>query len=137
MPELVPLSVLGLDVPEPQGGWVAELAGRGVEIVLDDVGREAVTRETARTLLAEHRERQEEAARHRAAIEERLIAADAARRAALPPGIPAGAVPTAMSAAELMMAADPMQGPRRESVLEHALANPDGALIYHPVGGES
>jgi hypothetical protein len=70
-------------------------------------------------------------------IEERLVEADAARRAALPKGIPASGVPTGMTAAELMMAAGPMdQGPRRESVLQHALSNPDGGLIYHPIRDE-
>jgi hypothetical protein len=88
-------------------------------------------------LFTEHREQQEAADRRRAEIEQRAVEADKAFRASLPAGIPAGAVPTGVSAAELMMLSDPMdQGSRRESVLEHALANPDGAIIYRPIRDE-
>src|SRR5829696_7710579 len=119
--ELVPLSVIALDLPAPAVGWAAELAGRGVEVVRDDLGRPSITRAAARDLFAEHREQQEAIARRRAEIEQRVIAADEARRAALPRGIPVHAVPEGMSAAQLMMAADPMgDRSRRESVLEHA-----------------
>jgi hypothetical protein len=55
----------------------------------------------------------------------------------LPAGIPANAVPTGMSAAELMMASDPFPASRRQSVLEHALEHPSGATVFTPVGGES
>jgi hypothetical protein len=53
--ELVPLSVLELDLPAPGDGWAAHLAHRGVEIVLDDIGRAAVARSDARMLFAERR----------------------------------------------------------------------------------
>jgi hypothetical protein len=66
-----------------------------------------------------------------------VVAADEARRAALPKGIPVDAVPTGMSAAELMMAADPLVGARRQSVLEHSLEHPAGALIYHSIEGSA
>jgi hypothetical protein len=136
--ELIPLSVLGLDLPEPVGGWAAELAGRGVAVVLDDLGRPSITRAAARAIFAEHRAQQEAAARHREEVERRVIAADAARRAALPKGIPANSVPTGVSAAELLMLSDPMdQESRRESVLEHALANRDGAILYRPIRDEA
>jgi hypothetical protein len=95
----------------------------------DWAGRPCITWSVAAELLESLRA---EAARRREEIEERLIAADAARRASLPAGIPAGMVPEGMSAGLLMMAADPMQGPRRESVLEHALSNRGGA-VYHPL----
>jgi hypothetical protein len=71
-----------------------------------------------------------------AEIEERLVEADEARRAAIPRGIPVTEVPEGMTAAMLLMAADPMSGPRRESMVVHALSNPAGALVYHPIGGE-
>jgi hypothetical protein len=64
-----------------------------------------------------------------------VIAADEARRAALPKGVPAGMVPEGMTAGLLMMAADPMQGSRRESVVADALKN-DGRLIYRPIRDE-
>jgi hypothetical protein len=135
--EPVPLTELARDLPEPGGGWAAELERRGVAVVTDDLGRPAISRDAARDLFAERREQEATAACAREELERRVVAADEARRAALPKGIPVGMVPEGMTGAMLMMAADPMQGSRRESVLEHALANPDGALIYHPVGGES
>jgi hypothetical protein len=131
------LAELERDLPEPAVGWVAELASRGVVIIEDDIGRAAVTRSVARSLFAEARENEARAARRREEIEQRLIAADEARRAAMPKGIPAAAVPTGMSAAELLMVSDPFPAERRQSVLEHALEHPSGATVYRPVGGES
>jgi len=72
-----------------------------------------------------------------AEIEERLVAADAARRALIPRGVPANLVPTGMSAAELLMASDPFPAKRRQSVLEHSLEHPAGALVYTPVNEEA
>jgi hypothetical protein len=122
------------DLPAPAAGWAAELDRRGVAVVADDLGRAAIDRATARAIYAEARSQQEAAARRRAEIEQRVIAADEARRAALPKGIPVGAVPEGMSAGQLMMLSDPeRQGSRRQSVLEHALQHPSGALVYHPL----
>lgn len=99
----------------------------------DWAGRPTCTWSAAAELLASLRAEQ---ARVVAEIEEQLVAADELRRAALPRGIPVGQVPTGMSAAEMLMASDPMdQGRRRESVLEHALAHRDGA-VYHPIRNE-
>src|SRR5512132_4054269 len=105
--EPVPLSELERDLPAPAAGWAAELDRRGVAVVTDDLGRAAVDRATARALFAEHRENEARKARRREEIEQRVIAADEARRAALPKGIPVNAVPTGVSAAELMMLSDP------------------------------
>jgi hypothetical protein len=135
--QVVPLSELERDLVAPAGGWVAELEGRGVEIIQDDLGRAAITRAAARLLFTERRAQEEAAARHRVEVERRVIEADKAFRASLPAGIRSDAVPAGVSAAELMMLSDPMQGSRRESVLEHALANPDGAIIYRPIRDEA
>jgi anti-sigma factor RsiW len=70
-------------------------------------------------------------------IEAQLVAADAARRALLPAGIPAAAIPEGMTGGLLMMAADPMRGSRRQSVLEHALEHPAGAIVYTPIGEDA
>jgi hypothetical protein len=134
--EPVPLSELERGLPAPARGWAVELAGRGVEIVEDDLGRAAISRTAARDLFAEHRSQQEAAARRREEIEQRVIAADEARRAAMPRGIPAGMVPEGMTGAELLMAADPMRRPHRESVLEHALSN-GGQPVYHPLNEQA
>jgi ParB-like chromosome segregation protein Spo0J len=137
MTEPVPLSELERDLPAPPDGWAAELAARGVEIVLDDLGRRSISRADAAALFTAHRSQQEAAARRRVELEEQLVAADEARRRALPRGVPAGAVPEGLSAAQLMMLSDPMDpGSRRESVLEHSLANPGGGLIFHPIRDE-
>jgi hypothetical protein len=126
--ELVPTSVLALDVPEPVGGWPG--------VVEDDLGRPAISRDAARDLLSERREQEEAAARAQAAVEQRLVAADAARRAALPKGIPVSSEVPGMSAAMLMMAADPIPGQRRQGVLADMLDNPNGGLIFHPIQPE-
>jgi hypothetical protein len=42
-------------LPEPAGGWVAYLAGRGIEVITDDIGRDAISRDDARLLIAERR----------------------------------------------------------------------------------
>jgi hypothetical protein len=137
MGEPVPLSELERDLPAPAAGWAAELAGRGVAVVLDDLGRAALDRATARALFAEYRESEARKARVRAEIERRAVEADQRFRASLPAGIPAGAVPEGISAGQLMMLSDPMPGPRRQSVLEHALQHPAGAIVYTPINEDA
>jgi len=61
MNELVPLSILALDLEPPAGGWHAYLAGRGVAVVRDSIGREAIHAEHARELFTEKREAAERA----------------------------------------------------------------------------
>jgi hypothetical protein len=97
----------------------------------DWAGRPTCTWSAAAELLASLRAEQ---ARVVAEAEERLVAADAARRAALPRGIPVDAVPAGVSAGMLMMLSDPMPGSRRQSVLEHALEHPAGAIVFTPIG---
>jgi hypothetical protein len=134
--EPVPLSTIALDLPAPLDGWPVELERRGVVVFEDDLGRPAVERAVARALFTEHRANEARVARAREEHERQLVAADEARRAAIPKGIPVSAEVPGLSAALLMMAADPMdQGSRRESVLEHALSNPAGAIVYRTVEG--
>jgi hypothetical protein len=125
------------DLPAPAVGWAAELDRRGIEIVQDDLGRAAVDRVTARALFAERREQEEATARRRAEIEQRAIEADQRFRASLPAGVPAGAVPEGISAGQLMMLSDPMPGARRQSVLEHSLENPAGAVIFTAINEDA
>jgi hypothetical protein len=56
--ELIPISHLSLDLSEPISGWPGMFAERGVEIVLDDLGRPSVPRQVLGELLAERRERE-------------------------------------------------------------------------------
>jgi hypothetical protein len=98
----------------------------------DWAGRPCITWSVATELLDSLRA---EVARRRAEIEERLVAADAARRAQIPRGVPLSAVPAGVSPGEWLMRSDPQaQGARRRSVLEDALAG--SRTTYHPIGGD-
>ena len=135
--QLVLLVELERDLGERPLGWVAELDRLGVEVIEDDLGRQAISRSSARVIYSEHRSQQEAVARRRAEVERRAVEADQQFRASLPPGVPVGAVPEGYSAGLAMMLADPeRQRSRRQSVLEHALEHPGGATVYTPVGGE-
>jgi alkylhydroperoxidase family enzyme len=135
--QVVPLSELERDLGAPPHGWTAELADRGVAVFKDDLGRLAVDRSSARAIYAQHREQQEAAAAKRLELERRAVEADRAFRASLPPGLSAEQVPEGISAGMLLMLSDPeRQGSRRQSVLEHALAN-GGSAVYHPINEDA
>lgn len=135
---LIPISVVALDLPAPATGWPAWLADRHITVIRDDVGMKCISRGDARQLFADHLEDEARANRLRAEVERQAIEQDQQFRAQIAAGIPVDAVPVGMTAAELMMASDPMgEGSRRESVLEHALAHQDGAIVYHPIGDAS
>jgi hypothetical protein len=134
----VPLSVLELDLGQaPVGGWAAYLADRGVELVLDDIGRLAVARQDARALLAEKREDEQRRREAVARQEQRLIDADEARRATIWKGMPADQIPDGVTAVQLWQQEEHERRPRRTSPLEEALAGE--TLTFHPYGpdGES
>jgi hypothetical protein len=103
-------------------------------VVLDDLGRRCVTRDRARGLFAERAEaerRQREAQqRHEDELAEQ--AANNRPRG----GVPADQIPDGVSPAAAMLQAALDAEPRRRSVLEEALANRDGAIVYHPVDRE-
>lgn len=130
--EPVPLSVIALDLPAPPAGWAFELERRGIPIVLDDIGRRCISRPDAAMLLGEHRENEARMVRHREELERLAIAADEEFRSQLWGGLSADRLPIDVSPAAAMFAADRELTPRRESVLQHALAHRDGA-VYHPV----
>jgi hypothetical protein len=127
---LVPLSVLSLDLPEPSvGGWPLELARRGIEIVVDDIGRDSISRADAKQLILQKRE---DEARKRAFLaqqEQEAVEADRAWRAALPKGTPwwefDGVTP-----AEAWAAAELAAAPRRRSLLEESLDGEE-SMVYH------
>src|SRR5215218_4370555 len=119
--DLLPLSLLSLEMAAPDD-WRAHLEARGVAVVVDDVGRLAVSRGDARALLAEYRDmvarEQEAAAGRREAVEREAEERDRRWRAQLWRGLPAEQVPegVAPAAAMLQMAAD--ERPKRTSVLQ-------------------
>jgi hypothetical protein len=131
--QLVPLSVLALDMTPPSE-WDALLAERAIPLLVDDLGRDAVSRDHARMLITEHRVQQEASeARRRAVREEqerKAIEADRAFRAALPKGLPWYATPDGVSPAEAWRAAELAAQPRRAGVLEEALSGE--SMTYHP-----
>jgi hypothetical protein len=97
---LIPLTHLSLDVSEPVVvGWEQLFAERGVEIVLDDIGRPSVPRQVLGELLAERREREA-----RLEDQRRRDAEHADKQVPVMAGVPAleGASPF-----ESMAAADP------------------------------
>jgi len=117
--ELIPISHLSLDLSEPIVGWAAALSERGIELLEDDIGRKAISREDARTLMAERRER-----------EARVLEDQRRRRAEradlkLPTGVPAidGSPYEAMVAAGGMVLPSEEFGRRpRPNFLEEELA---------------
>ena len=134
---LLPISILGLDLPAPAAGWPAELERRQITVIVDELGRPSISWGDARQLFADHLENEARRNRHRLQMEQQAVEADQRRLASLPRGVPAGAVPDGMSAGLLMMASDPIPGePRRRSLLEESLDN-SGTLTYHPIQDES
>ena len=108
----------------------AELVGKGIEILLDDLGRRCVSRDTARQLFAERAaDEQRRVEQLRRQQEDELV-----NRPAVSRGVPAVA---GLSAWESMMLAAGEEPKRRRSVIEHALANTGGVMEYHPIRDES
>ena len=130
--DLIPLSVLALDLEPPAGGWVAYLTNRGIAVMADDIGRTAVSRGAARGLILE--KQQGEARRREVAErnERNAIEADQQFRARLWRGEPWYEAPMGVSPAQAWHAAEKDGQPKRTSVLEEALSN-SGGLVYHPL----
>jgi hypothetical protein len=128
--ELIPLSVLALDLPAP-AEWSAFLADRGIEIVLDDLGRSAVTKADARQLFTEQREPEVRRREKAAELERQAIEADQLQRAQIWKGLPWHMIPDGVSPAQAMVAAEKDAKPRRRSVLQDALSNL--GTVFHPI----
>ena len=121
----VPLSVLALDLPAPAGSWPVYLQGRNIPVVVDDIGRDAISRSDARQLFTEHRENLVRAREVAARREQRAIDEDQRFRAQLYSGQPWWMTPDGVSPAQAWAQADKDAQPRRRSVLEDALSNRD------------
>jgi hypothetical protein len=127
----IPLSVLSLDVDPPTTGWEPFLTVRNIAVVIDDIGRKAVSRDDARRLITEKHENERRAQEVAKQNEQRLIEADRVRRASIWGGIPADHLPVGVSAASAMFAADRDARPRRLTPLQEALSS--DTLTYHPI----
>jgi hypothetical protein len=138
--ELIPLSVLALDLPAP-AEWSAYLADRVVQIVLDDLRGASISRTDARRLFTERREA-EARSREMTAELERAIEQDWRFRAQLGHGVPASAIPHGMTYGQAVASAgvDGQAYRPRASVVKDLLSN-DGSLTFHslatPDGDES
>jgi hypothetical protein len=109
-------------------------AGRMRGVRRDWSGRPCITWSTAAELLSSLKA---ERMRVLAVQEERVVAAAQAHLAAVPKGVPLADMVAGVSPAEMLFMSDPMPTRRRQSVLEHSLEHPTGALVYTPVNGES
>jgi hypothetical protein len=67
--DLIPLSALALDLPEPQQGWRVFLQSRGIQAHRDDVGRRSISKADAHALLSAQAEVEAEVARKRTEAE--------------------------------------------------------------------
>jgi hypothetical protein len=132
--DLIPLSVLALDLPEPATGWEPFLTVRNIAVVVDDVGRDSITRADARTLIAEKHENERRAQEVAARNEQRMIEADRLRFARLGRGIPAGMIPEGMTGAAAMLLAEHESRPPsvREQLLEAELGGSSNSMVYQP-----
>jgi hypothetical protein len=131
--DLIPLSVLSLDLQPPQEGWTVYLEGRGIAVVTDDIGRLAVARSDARQLFAEKREAEAKARAHAVEVKLQMIEADRLRRAQLGTGISAAAL-NGMSYGEAVQEAELNSRPYspRASVVEDLLGG-GGGMVFHPI----
>lgn len=129
---LIPLSVLELDLAAPPLGWNVYLAGRGIAVVDDDIGRPAVARADARMLIAEQREAEARGREKAAELERQAIEADQLRQAQIWKGVAADRIPDGLDPATAMLAAAQGARPRRTSLLQEALAGE--SLTFHSFG---
>jgi hypothetical protein len=123
--------VLALDLAAepPPGGWIAYLTGRGIPIVSDHIGREAIDSADARQLLDERREAE---VRRREAIarnEQRAVEAYQAQRAQIWRGLSADSLPVGVAPAAAMLQAAHDAQPKRESPMEEAFSGK--SMTYH------
>ena len=131
--DVIALSVLALDLPQPPEGWAAYLGRRGVAIVPDSLGRDAIGHDAARRLLDERRADELRRVRRLAVAEAEAVADDERRRALIWKGVSATALPEGVSASSVMLQAAKDAEPKRTTPLEHALSN-SGGMEYHAYG---
>jgi hypothetical protein len=133
--DLIPLSHFALDHPQPPEGWSNFLGRRGITLRPDHIGRDAISSHDAQVLLHEQRSAQLRAVKLRQLAEAEAVEADQLRRALIWKGVSADHMPPGVAPAAVMLQADKDSQPRRQSVLQHALAN-TGEMVFHPMGGD-
>jgi hypothetical protein len=129
--EPIPLSVLELDLATPTIGWSAYLAEKGINVVLDDLGRLSIHRVDAKRLFVEKREAEQKARELAAATERAAIEKDQQFRAALPRGLPWYALPDGVSFAEAAAAEEAAKHPSRTPSPGEWLFGETDTMTYH------
>ncbi len=126
MDELIPVSHLELDLAPPSSrGWHVYLAGRGIRVRPDDLGRPAIPRKAARRLFVERAE-SEARARELTARNDQMIEL---KRQTIPTGVPADLVGYAEIPGRAIMLATcrPRKIPARAAGLSWRMRWPAGA----------
>jgi hypothetical protein len=132
---VISLSELSLDLDPPTTGWNVYLAGRGIEVVTDDIGRSAIGRADAKQLFDELREAEARKSEMRAVVERQAIEADRLWRSQLPHGVSADLIPAGSTFAEAVLSAELDSvgyRPQRATMAEDLFSR-DDAMVYHPI----
>jgi hypothetical protein len=130
--DVIALSVLQLDLPQPPEGWAVFLGRRGVAIVPDSLGRDAIGHDAARRLLAERRADELRRVRHLAVAEAEAVEADRVKFQQIWKGLSVDDLPVGVTAGDAMLQAARDSLPKRQSVLEESLSN-SPEMSYHPI----
>jgi hypothetical protein len=128
--DLVPLAHLVL---EGVAGSVDELAGR-VEVVRDDIGLRCVTRETARLLIAEKAEADEQREALWQRQQQEVVQRGLEAQAAVAAGVPAPAGLEHMSAVQLLGVASKQE--RLDAAGDRWEDYASGGITYRPLDPE-
>ena len=134
--EPIPLSVLALDLDQqPANGWAAYLAGHGISIAFDDLGRRCISRADAKRLLDEKRQAEIRRQDLSARLEQEAVEKDRAFRASLPRGAAWYEVPAGVRPATAMLQQAKDAEPRRTpSQVEWLFGLQDtGGVIHEPL----
>jgi hypothetical protein len=134
--DTIPLSHLELDIDAPGNGWGAYLADKGINVVLDDLGRLSISRGDARTLFTERREAEAHAREVMARNEQAAVQRDQEWRAALPRGAAWYDVPPGVHPATAMLQAAKDAQPRRTPSQVEWLFGETDTMVYHELPAE-
>ena len=136
MNELIPLSILELDLPAPGNGWAAGLAEHGIAIVLDDLGRASIPRAAARELFEARRAAEAKAREIAEATERQVVEADRQFRAGLPRGAAWWEIPDGVHPATAMLQQAKDAEPRRTPSQVEWLFGEADTMVYHEFPAE-
>jgi hypothetical protein len=131
--ELIPLSVLALDLPAPSEGWADFLGRRAIAFVPDDLGRDCIRRQDARRLLDEKRANELRVVKLRQLAEQEAVEADQQFRATIGVGVPTSMIPADSTYAQAALSAqlnDLEYKPRRVTLMEEIFSNSKEMTVY-------